>query len=199
MRYATGTSRNERPVTNFRALAFCLSLLPFLATAAHAQQVAVYAAVDYTEFGFKNGGSTYSFKAGDPGFTVGGFYNFELDSRFTVGIDARNTYSPGTKGGDAVGVALRIAFVPDRVRLRPFLQVGGGVVSSTANTEIRNDTLLTSGQRYTNGAGMLDLGLDIRLTDRLDLRAIDYGAEVGGTTGIAFANVGLVYHLPRRR
>jgi hypothetical protein len=79
-----------------------------------------------------------------------------------------------------------------RVPLRPYLEIGGGVVSAV---------ILTGGptQRDTNGALELLGGLDIRLTDSVDLRAIEYGAAAGPTTGVAFLDAGLVYHFRKTK
>jgi hypothetical protein len=51
----------------------------------------------------------------------------------------------------------------------------------------------------TNGAAELIFGLDIRLTDFIDLRAIDYGAAAGtsnngSASAVEFLGAGLVYH-----
>jgi hypothetical protein len=64
------------------------------------------------------------------GFPGGGFYNFPIQSRLTAGIDGRMSYGLGTRGGVSVTGALRVGFVPKVNPLRPYFQLGGGVVSS---------------------------------------------------------------------
>jgi hypothetical protein len=118
----------------------------------------------------------------------------------------RGSDSFGNYGGAAFSASLRIGFVPHKVRLRPYFQIGGGVVSGSyeevtvtcgivcTNTPITN-------KRATNGAALVAFGLDIRLTRSFDLRALEYGAEAGpsGTTthyasGFGFLSSGVVYH-----
>jgi hypothetical protein len=120
------------------------------------------------------------------GFTAGAFYNFHTPSRLTAGIDGRVSYAPGNKGGNAELAALRISFIPRKNPLRPYLQIGGGVVSQNSYNTFRR----------TNGAAEIAFGLDIRLTDNLDVRAFDYGAAAGSRygAGFGFLNVGIVYH-----
>jgi hypothetical protein len=66
------------------------------------------------------------------------------------------------------------------------------VVSARLNTR-------QSIEYVTNGAAELIFGLDIRLTDSIDLRAIDYGAAAGPSnngsgSAIVFLGAGAVYH-----
>jgi hypothetical protein len=60
----------------------------------------------------------------------GAFYNFPIQSRLAVGIDGRVLYCAGPHGGTTAAAALRIGFVPVRVPLRPYLEIGGRVVSA---------------------------------------------------------------------
>jgi len=167
-------------------------------------QVSVYLSPALTAFATGTG-SNLTFKNETAGFIAGGFYNFPIQSRVTVGLDLRTVLSPGTMGGDFTGAALRIAFVPQRVILRPYLQIGGGVVTTTVKNYVLytgNTFTIVPSQRFTNGAAEFDFGLDIRLTEHFDLRAIDYGAAAGGSSttnvGMGFLGAGVVYHLQPR-
>ncbi len=174
---------------------------------AHAQ-TSVYGSAALTDFVFFRANHNAA-KSDTAGLIGGVFYNFPIDSRLTAGIDARATYGIGPRGGTSVLAALRIGFVPHRVILRPYFQIGGGVVSSTVNdNQITGPVtagLTTQNTRFTSGALQLTAGLDIRLTDSLDLRAFELGAAAPGssssstTVGTAFLDAGLVYHLHKRR
>jgi hypothetical protein len=78
------------------------------------------------------------------------------------------------------------------VRLRPYFEIGGGVVSSVINPGF-------APQRITNGAVEFLGGLDVRLTDSVDLRAVEWGAAAGTsssalTSAVGFLDAGFVYH-----
>ncbi len=153
-------------------------------------------------FGFTgaNYSSSGSFKSDTGGVIGGAFYTFPSSSRLKAGIDGRVTYSAGYNGGAAYTGALRVSFVPNRNRLRPYLQVGGGVVSTQLSQAICNgfgcDLTIS---RVTNGVAQIVVGLDVRATRHLDIRALDYGADAGaaGNTAHAaavFLDAGVVYH-----
>jgi hypothetical protein len=147
--------------------------------------------VGLSRYGFSYQGDT-SFKDDTASFGGGAFYNFPIHSRLTAGIDGRVLYGPASYGGTTADVALRVGFVPTRVRLRPYFEIGGGVVSSVSN-------LGCAPQRITNGAAEFLGGLDIRLTDRVDLRAVEWGAAAGAfnngpTSGVGFLDARFVYH-----
>ena len=163
---------------------------------AHAQ-TSVYGTVAATDFCLNSGSST-NCKSDTLGFLAGGFYNFPIQSRLTAGIDGRVSYGLGTRGGVSVTLALRIGFVPNHNPLRPYFQLGGGVVSSAGSDPLQ-------AQRKTSGAVQLAFGLDIRLTNSIDLRALEIGAAAGSSSnsgpaaGTAYINTGVVYHFPRKK
>jgi hypothetical protein len=174
-------------------------------TAANAQ-ISVYGTAMLTNFGLYNSSSPHiSFKGDTVGFGGGAFYNFPIQSRLTAGIDARASYSPGTKGGTSAAASLRIGFVPHEVRLRPYFQIGGGFVSTDGYTfGMVGSQLYAYKNRTTNGAVEIVGGLDVRLTDQVDVRAIEYGAAASGTSsstraGVGFLSSGLVYHFHLRQ
>lgn len=187
-----------------RSALVSLCILPLSAALSAPAQVSAYGAVGVAAFGFTgaNYSSGGSFK-GDTGALIGGaFYTFPSSSRFKAGIDGRVTFSPGYKGGSAYTGALRVSFVPNHNRLRPYLQVGGGVTSTQLHETICGLECGTLTYRITNGVAQLDFGLDVRMTDHLDVRALDYGADAGsgkGNTDAAavFLDAGIVYHFHR--
>ena len=189
-------------MTSIRRLTplFGILLLLIVQRSAHAQ-TSIYFTPTLTAYGYASSNST-NFKSDSGGFIAGIFYNFPIDSRLTAGIDARASYSFGPRGGDFETAALRIAFVPEKIRLRPYFQIGGGVVSSSPDPGSLPGA--ADHTRRTNGAAELTLGLDIRLTDSFDLRAIEFGAAAGGSSNsspdavASFADIGLVYHLHGR-
>ncbi|SNS91902.1 hypothetical protein SAMN05421770_10372 [Granulicella rosea] len=188
--------------------ALFLAFSAFLIPAAHAQY-AVYGTASLTGYGFNDGNGNTAFKKDSGGPTGGVFYNFPIQSRLSAGIDARATYSPGNNGGTAELVGLRIGFVPHKVRLRPYFQIGGGVVSSSEQQTVYHYSptgaytgYTLQSTRYTSGAAEILFGLDVRLTDSFDLRALEWGAAAGASSvnspSVAFVNTGVVYHFPSR-
>jgi hypothetical protein len=174
-----------------RVVFLAIGLLTLLRPTAEAQ-LSAYGMVAWSSYGFNYQGNSYSFDNETASLGGGAFYNFPIHSRLTAGIDGRVLYGPASHGGITADAALRIGFVPTRVRLRPYLEVGGGVVSAVLNPGF-------DPMRVTNGALQLLGGLDVRLTDSVDLRAIEYGAAVGSSSssnasGAVFLDAGFVYH-----
>src|SRR5215469_13550777 len=84
-------------------------------------------------------------------------------------------FSPGYDGGRAYTGALRVSFVPNHNRLRPYFQIGGGVASTQLFQTVCNRfTCGGTTNRVTNGVLQLDFGLDIRTTNHMDIRAFDW-------------------------
>jgi hypothetical protein len=163
-----------------------------LATSSAQAQVSAYGMAALTSYGFSYQNSSFHFPVDAASLGGGAFYNFPIHSRLTAGIDGRVLYGPGSYGGTTATGALRVGFVPTRIRLRPYFELGGGVVSARVKTG-------QAPEYVTNGAAELIFGLDIRLTDSIDLRAIDYGAAAGpsnnGTaSAVEFLGAGVVYH-----
>ncbi len=179
-----------------RWLPLCLLSVVGLSPASSAQ-VSVYGTGAISEYGLKPANSsTLSFKSGAPGFLIGGFYNFPLASRVTVGLDLRLAESPGAKGGTAGAIAFRVGFVPHHVPLRPYFEIGGGVIRTSTNTELVNDQV--SSGTYTNGVAMVAFGLDLRVTHSIDIRVLDIGSEASGSSGAVYADTGIVFHFGRQ-
>ena len=171
--------------------ALCLLAVNATASIANAQ-VSAYGVVGVNGYGFSYRGNSPSSYYDTAGFGGGAFYNFPIRSRVTVGIDGRVFYGPGSYGGTTADAALRIGFVPKVNRLRPYLAIGGGMVTSVLNPGF-------DPTRVTNGALELLGGLDIRMTDSVDIRAVEWGAAAGySSSGIAsevgFLDAGVVYH-----
>jgi hypothetical protein len=177
-------------IPRFKPVLFLLAFASVSAAAARAQ-AAIYATAGIANYGFSHLSSSDITSKGDTaGFAVGAFYNFPIQSRVTGGVDGRFGVSPGDKGGSLAGAALRVGFVPHRNPLRPFFQIGGGVVHSSYN-EIEyfynglSSSTTTTRRSVTSGAAQFMVGLDIRLSDQFDLRAPEYGAQAGGGSGVA--------------
>ncbi len=178
--------------------------LALFAVTAHAQ-TSLYVVGGLANYGFSDlSTQPVSAKPDTGGFGAGVFHNFPIESRVTVGLDGRVEGSPGYRGGVLGGVALRVGFVPNRNPLRPYFQIGAGVVHSSYNQTFGYSDGFSSytsvvSESVTSGAAQFVLGLDIRLNDHLDLRAPELGSEAGGGSGVhavsSFLNAGLVYHL----
>jgi hypothetical protein len=177
----------------------------FLLTLTARAQVSAYGSAALTNYIFVNN-NTSTAKSDTGGIIGGAFYNFPIHSRLTAGIDARASYGFGDRGGTSAAVALRIGFVPERVVLRPYFQLGGGIVSSTFSTRQitgpATQGLTPQPARVTSGGVEFDFGLDIRLNHSFDLRAFELGAlapaSSNGSAGSAWLDAGVVYHFPKR-
>jgi hypothetical protein len=174
-------------------------LAPFFAPSLKAQ-TAVYGTANIQEFGFIGGDNgNQSYKPANGSINVGVFYTFPSPSRLKAGIDGRVLYGPGYNGGSAYTAALRVGFVPNRNRLRPYVQLGGGVARTQLHQTICSGFACnTTTSEATGGVLQLDFGLDIRVSEHFDVRAIDYGADAGGSSvnsvdGV-FVGAGVVYH-----
>ncbi len=190
-------------MTLLRALSLSSALVAtcLCVRSTHAQ-VSVYGTATLTDYGVYYGNdSGIDFKGAAGGLTGGAFYDFPIKSRLHAGIDARGSYSFGAKGGGYGGVALRIAFVPTHVRLRPYFELGGGFVHSSYDNYYFNPNsgyaTEVSGHT-TDGAAILLFGLDVRVNSSFDIRAIEYGAAAGGSSaenvGVSILDAGVVYH-----
>jgi hypothetical protein len=184
-------------MTFLRKLKLFLPATIFLLPIAAHAQASVYGAVAVTEYAVTPvNSSSLSFKSGTLGFVMGAFYNFPIDSRLTAGLDLRLTESPGAKGGTSGALAFRIGFVPREVRLRPYFELGGGFLSTSTNPELVNDGVRAG--TYTNGTVALVFGLDIRVTNAIDIRALEIGDEASSVSGTGYVNAGFVYHFHPR-
>jgi hypothetical protein len=176
----------------------------FLLTLTARAQVSVYGSAALTDYIFVNN-NTSAAKRDTAGIIGGAFYNFPIHSRLTAGIDARAAYGFGVRGGTSAAAALRIGFVPERVLLRPYFQLGAGLVSSTFTFQqltgpaIQGLTLQST--RFTSGGVEFAAGLDVRLNHSFDLRAFELGAiapvSSNGAAGSAWLDAGVVYHFPK--
>jgi hypothetical protein len=192
-------------VTLFRCFTSLLALfLIFVPKQKVLAQTSVYGSVALVNYVFQNNNSSAA-KSDTAGFIGGAFYNFPIHSRLTAGVDVRGSFGVGARGGALATAAFRIGFVPERVVLRPYFQLGGGVVTSTfGNDQIPQpapQVFNSQPTRVTSGGVEFAGGLDIRLRDSFDLRAVELGAVAGGSNrdvGSAFLDAGLVYHLHKR-
>ena len=189
-------------LSKLRRLSCVFIALSFLAlTRTSFAQASVYGSAMVTDFGFT--GTNYpngtSIKPDTGGIIGGAFYTFPSPSRFKAGIDGRITYSPGYNGGSAYTGALRVSFIPNHNRLRPYFQIGGGVASTQIHYTICAFTCGTTTNRLTNGVVQIVFGLDVRATHHVDIRAFDYGADAApgkapAQAGAGFFDTGVVYH-----
>jgi hypothetical protein len=190
----------RRVLTSFLTLT-----IAFLLTLTARAQVSAYGSIALTNYIFVNN-NTSAAKSDTAGIIGGAFYNFPIHSRLTAGIDARGSYGFGDRGGASAAAALRIGFVPERVPLRPYFQLGAGFVSSTFTfqqlTGPAIQGLTTQSTRFTSGGVEFAAGLDVRLNHSFDLRAFELGAiapaSSNGAAGSAWLDAGVVYHFPKR-
>jgi hypothetical protein len=179
-----------------RFLVFAVLSLAVLASTASAQTSA-FVSITATDYGFSPSGSNVFYTPGDEaGFIAGVFQNFHKNSRLTLGMDERFSYSPGTQGGAYDAVDFRLGLVPDRNLLRPYFQTGLGVIHSAGSSQSMYSFPVG---HYTQFAEEFLVGLDIKLTDSFDLRAIELGGVEGvsccTTVSTGIVSAGLVYHL----
>lgn len=169
---------------------FCFFLsLPFCEA-----QASVYGNVGITDYGYSVVNTSFTVNRARPGFAVGGYYDFPIQSRLTAGIDVRGGYTPGAIGGDKFLVAVRFGFIPNVSRLEPYLQVGGGLFQA----KIPVGAGIVGGQTVTSGGIDLALGLDFRITPSFDYRVLEVESGAGAgvkNAGSASISTGLVYHL----
>ena len=139
-------------------------LLLFVPTHNAFAQTSIYGSVALVDYVLQNDNSSAA-KSDTAGFIGGVFYNFPIQSRLTAGVDARVSYGVGPRGGALATAALRIGFVPERVVLRPYFDLGGGVVTSTFNNgQITGPVtagLSAQPTRVTSGGMDFAGGLDI--------------------------------------
>ena len=161
-------------------------------------QVSAYGTIGVTNYGYSFNGDSLTFSKDRVGFGAGGFYNFPIQSRLTAGIDVRGSVTPGTTGGEKVFVSGRVGFVPKRNPLRPYVQIGGGVISAN----VPGYSNIVHSQTVTHGALDLALGLDVRLNHGFDWRALEVesGAGVGSmsSSGSASISTGVLYRFGPR-
>lgn len=144
-----------------------------------------------------------SWKSTAAGFTSGAFYTFLLASRFKPGFDFRAIYSPGYNGGRVYTGAMRISFVPESHPFRPYAQFGGGWASTELRLPVCTGSICGTESRDMTGAvAQLNVGLDIRVTRHLDIRAFDYARYTGGSLGLTHPGLrsfsaGVVFHSHR--
>jgi hypothetical protein len=136
-------------------------------TECHAQ-TSIYGSVALVNYDFENN-NTSAAKSDTAGFVGGVFYNFPIQSRLTAGVDVRGSFGVGSRGGALAAAALRIGFVPERVVLRPYLLLGGGVATSTFKindiTGPAAEGLTAQSTRFTSGGVEFVGGFDVRLSD----------------------------------
>ena len=179
--------------------ALLLALIVCVPAAAHAQ-VAAYLTYSPVEFDYFNGsGSTPVSNSGIVQGVGGGVTIDHLhEGRFHTAVDLRASFNSKTYYRGGTGAAdYRIAFIPKRVALRPFVQLGVGFV--TAHDPSSN---YLKGPSTTDAVLDLAFGLDIRLTPRVDLRLLEIGGAApfrrgtnsSPTIGAGVISTGAVYH-----
>jgi hypothetical protein len=110
-----------------------IALLAFFRPAAEGQ-VSAYGMVAYSSYGFASQNQGYTFDNDTASIGGGAFYNFPIHSRLTAGIDGRVLYGPASHGGTTADAALRIGFVPTKIRFRS---------PSTGSSDLRFQRLIS--------------------------------------------------------
>ena len=179
-----------------RLSSLIISPVLLLLAASHPAQAqfSVYGTVAATNYGYSFNNDNLTYSPDHLGFGFGGFYNFHVQSRLTAGIDLRGSVTPNSTGGDKAAISARFGFVPNHNPLKPYLQIGGGVIQA----KVPAFTNIVQGQTVTTAALDLALGLDIRLTHSVDLRLLELESGAGSkgsmSAGSASLSTGLVYH-----
>jgi hypothetical protein len=162
-------------------------------------QGAAYGGVSLTNYCYTvNNGLGNQCGTDGAGGTFGGFYNFPIQSRLTAGLDAHVGFGTGSVKGVKGLASVRFGIMPHHNPLRPYVEIGGGFVSS----HIPQLTNIVGPQTITSGALEIGAGLDVRVTSNVDWRAFEIeGASGGGTrtAGSASVSTGIVYRFPSAR
>lgn len=171
---------------------FCPAILLGLITISARAQVALYfdpivtrasnSQVDIGTFAFLGDGDTSGIRGG---VSIGACYMFQSSARVHFGLDMRDEWQGG--GNSLLNSYLfgaRAAFhITDR--LRPYVQVSGGVGSTRAP-----DTTV----RTTKAMAKVYGGVDYRVTQRVDFRAVEIG--FGELTTASDAQYGSTLNYP---
>jgi hypothetical protein len=175
------------------AVALCFTVLILLPNVCHAQ-VAAYFTYSPTDF-LLTGNASISAGGIANGGTLGVSFEHLHEGRFVTAVDLKNTFASKTHArGDAAAVDYRIAFVPHRVPLKPFIELGLGVVT----VHDPNAVPYRPTPSITDAVLDLALGLDIRLNHSFDLRIADQGDAPfrsnasSGSVGASILDLGVV-------
>jgi hypothetical protein len=166
-------------LTHLRLCIFFLGIafLTFFRPAAEGQ-VSAYGMIAYSSYGFASQNQGYTFDNDTASIGGGAFYNFPIHSRLTAGIDGRVLYGPASHGGTTADAALRIGFVPTKVRFRPYFEIGGGVVSASIYPTQDYHNELQTGQ---SSSLLVSISAS---TNSVDWRVLEYGAGLGPSGAI---------------
>jgi len=190
-------------MNSLRNLLFSLTLLALFSAPIAKAQVSVYGTGMVTGFGFANN-SSFGFGTDSAGLGGGALYDFPTTHLAVVGIDVRGSNSFGTHGGQNFAVAARVSFAPERSRLRPYIELGGGVINAREQqfTFVTSggitSSVVTSTKNVSNGAVDLMFGLDVKINPSWSVRAVEYGGAAGGNNsnqaGMGWLSAGVVFH-----
>jgi hypothetical protein len=170
----------------FALIALCLP------TAARAQ-FSVYGTVAVSDYGYAFNRGSLIINGDFAAFAGGLTYTFPHDGRLALGVEYRESATPGIHGGSTGVASFRIGLVPHKVPLRPYVQIGGGYVHAKIAVP-----LSVPDQSVTVGSIGFGGGLDLRITQRIDWRIVEIESSAGVTSvksaGTASFGTGVVYH-----
>jgi hypothetical protein len=162
----------------------------FFVSAAHAQ-FSVYGTAAISGYGYAYNSGKLIIDGDYAGYGGGATYLFSSDRRLKLGVDFRVYVTPAAHGGNTELGSFRVSFVPRKVPLRPYFQIGAGSVSAKVVEAIGPQSVTMF------GIG-LGAGLDIPVSGHLDLRVLEIESAAGTSTdtsaGTASIGAGVVYH-----
>jgi hypothetical protein len=169
---------------------------------AHGQIISIYGLFDpvhatNVQTGAVYSGGSYneqytSFWA--PGFGGGVTLNLLNLHILKLGIDARGSTKPGTTGADTAQGAIRLAFKPPILKIKPYVQVGAGYLGTrTVNVSTNPVSGTPVGGTFTNKYATWNVqgGIDTPIAPFLDWRVVEVGAGHAFNTGFTSGNANL--------
>ena len=157
---------------------------------AHAQ-LSIYGTAAVSDYGHAFNSGSLIIYSGSAGYGGGVSYMFPSDRRLRFGVDYRGYVTPATHGGNTGVLSFRVALIPRRAPFMPYFVIGPGYVSAKTPGVVGSQTL----NMAALGVGG---GLDIRMSRRVDLRAIEAESAEGiyssMKAGTASLGGGVVFH-----
>jgi len=156
-------------------------------------QFSAYGTVAASDYGYAFNRAPLIINGDFAAYAGGLTYTFPHDGRLALGVEYRESATPGIHGGSTGAASFRIGLVPHKVRLRPYVQIGGGYVHAKIPVplSVPNQSVAVASIGFGGG-------LDLRITQRVDWRVVEIESSAGVTSaksaGTASFGTGVVYH-----